>query len=83
MFHVMYLKNPDVNRIFPVWHACAICGTTRTDSPADKEQAKRFKCCADIKNLLNIGGDVEYQAVAIIDDIGVKNGKRLSKVYVG
>ena len=65
MFHTMYLKNPDENKIYHVWHFCKVCGQTWSHSQASFNSMKRYKCCPD--NLETVSTDISFQAVAIIE----------------
>ena len=76
MFHTMYLKNPDSNCIYHVWHFCKVCGQTWDHSQSSWDQLKHYKCCPD--NLEDISTNVDYQPVTIIES--KEHGHVLSKI---
>ena len=65
MFAKMYLKNPDENKIYHVWHFCKVCGQTWNHSQSSWNSLKRYKCCND--NLESVATDISFQPVTIIE----------------
>lgn len=65
MFDILYLRNPDPNRVYFLWHFCTICGKTYSHSSNDFEKIKESNCCRE--NLRNVDTEVLFEPVLIIE----------------
>lgn len=67
MFNVLYLKCPDGERIYHVWHYCSMCGNTYDHSVYSWNKIKESICCRDPENLINVPIQNKYAPVVIAE----------------
>ena len=68
MFNIMYLKNPDSQKMYNVWHFCKKCGTTYSHHQSSWDTLKSKKCCKDF--IEDISTKIDFQPVKIIKSDG-------------